>query len=771
MRKVLLIAALLCIGMRVSAGQTVLTHVKQVVGLTSAEAAQKLPIRIEATVTYARPTDKNLFVMEDGEGVYVRFIPDIGLLPGDRVRVTGETSPSFRTTISADTVTFLSHGPMPVPQKAGFEDLIHARLDSQYVEIEGHVLSAAMVQSGSYQSLRLKVQVPQGIVEGIVANPGKLLPENLLDADVRIDGVAAGDFDSKMQLAGVWIYVNSWGNIAILHSPQSDPWSIPVISANEAIFAYRNTNPSARVKIAGTLTYFEPGQLAVVERNGAGMVVETRSVQALHAGDGVEATGFPEISEERVRLANGQLRSATQGTEVAPRNILWEEASAGQFAYNLISMEGDVLAEVHDSRVDLYILVADGHVFSATMRHSSSNAGLGGETGGDIKVGSRVRVTGVCFVEAGNHWRDRLWFTLRMRSQDDILLLRQPPFWTVPRLAFIITLLCLISLGAVGWVWMLRRRVMQQTRVIARKSRDEFDRERRVAQLEQQRSHILELISSAEPLPAVLEEITATVSARLDGARCWFELAGAGDEAGSGDQNLPPAGQNMVSQRLTSHDGTFMGTLHALPPMASGEDADVATALRTGVRLAELAIDTRRLLTDLRHRSEHDLLTGIPNRFSMERQLEQLLLAASHTTEMFGLIYIDLDFFKQVNDRYGHRTGDLYLQAVTQRMKVQLRNQDFLARIGGDEFIALVPVLHNKADAEEIARRLESCFEATFDIEGYYINGSASVGLAVYPDDGLSKEELQRFADAAMYMNKQEKHNRRIFQMTAKGPR
>jgi diguanylate cyclase (GGDEF)-like protein len=214
-----------------------------------------------------------------------------------------------------------------------------------------------------------------------------------------------------------------------------------------------------------------------------------------------------------------------------------------------------------------------------------------------------------------------------------------------------------------------------------------------------------------------------------------------------------------------------MGTLHALPPMASGEDADVATALRTGVRLAELAIDTRRLLTDLRHRSEHDLLTGIPNRFSMERQLEQLLLAASHSTEMFGLIYIDLDFFKQVNDRYGHRTGDLYLQAVTQRMKVQLRNQDFLARIGGDEFIALVPVLHNKADAEEIARRLESCFEATFDIEGYYINGSASVGLAVYPDDGLSKEELQRFADAAMYMNKQEKHNRRIFQMTAKGPR
>ena len=139
----------------------------------------------------------------------------------------------------------------------------------------------------------------------------------------------------------------------------------------------------------------------------------------------------------------------------------------------------------------------------------------------------------------------------------------------------------------------------------------------------------------------------------------------------------------------------------------------------------------------------------------MEHRLQNLMIEANRSGTAFGLIYVDLDRFKQVNDLHGHRTGDLYLQEVTRRMKLQLRAEDVLARIGGDEFIALVPILHSHEDAEEIALRLERCFDAPFDIEGTILKGSASVGLAVYPDDGLNKEELQRSADAAMYANKE----------------
>ena len=90
-------------------------------------------------------------------------------------------------------------------------------------------------------------------------------------------------------------------------------------------------------------------------------------------------------------------------------------------------------------------------------------------------------------------------------------------------------------------------------------------------------------------------------------------------------------------------------------------------------------------------------------------------------------------------------------------MSLQLRTGDMLARIGGDEFIALVPILHNRADAEEIAIRLERCFDEPFDLDGLRLRGTASVGLAVHPEDGDGKEELQRSADAAMYAHKQSK--------------
>jgi len=176
-----------------------------------------------------------------------------------------------------------------------------------------------------------------------------------------------------------------------------------------------------------------------------------------------------------------------------------------------------------------------------------------------------------------------------------------------------------------------------------------------------------------------------------------------------------------------------------------------------GARLAELAIDTRRLYSDLRHRSEHDLLTDIPNRFSMEKKLDQLMQSARRNEAVFGMIYVDLDRFKQVNDLHGHRIGDLYLQEATRRMKLQLRSGDLLARVGGDEFIALVPMLHSRTDAEEIAVRLERCFDEPFYLERCRLNGSASVGLAVYPADGATEEELQRSADAAMYEHKESK--------------
>jgi diguanylate cyclase (GGDEF)-like protein len=122
---------------------------------------------------------------------------------------------------------------------------------------------------------------------------------------------------------------------------------------------------------------------------------------------------------------------------------------------------------------------------------------------------------------------------------------------------------------------------------------------------------------------------------------------------------------------------------------------------------------------------------------------------------IFGLIYVDLDEFKQVNDGYGHQAGDLYLKEAVLRMKRQLRPHDMLARLGGDEFAVLASGVRSRTEVEEVARRLERSFDDLYAVDGYVLQGSASVGIALYPEDGTTGDSLLSAADAAMYVAKQ----------------
>ena len=125
--------------------------------------------------------------------------------------------------------------------------------------------------------------------------------------------------------------------------------------------------------------------------------------------------------------------------------------------------------------------------------------------------------------------------------------------------------------------------------------------------------------------------------------------------------------------------------------------------LDMGTSLAALAIDNRRFYEGLIHRSEYDQLTEVPNRFLLESRLKEAFANARRKEHSFALIFVDLDRFKSVNDRYGHRVGDMYLQNVARRLLEKLRGQDTLARVGGDEFIVLIPVVQDRIEAEEIA--------------------------------------------------------------------
>lgn len=154
------------------------------------------------------------------------------------------------------------------------------------------------------------------------------------------------------------------------------------------------------------------------------------------------------------------------------------------------------------------------------------------------------------------------------------------------------------------------------------------------------------------------------------------------------------------------------------------------------------------------HASQHDALTGLPNRRVFARRLEHALKRARDSGGRIAMLVIDLDDFKRINDTLGHAAGDALLHFVAQRLQQGIRAEDTLARLGGDEFAAILPDVADRAGAQARAERLARALEASTNFQGHALSISASIGLALYPDDGADETRLYAAADRAMYASK-----------------
>lgn len=171
---------------------------------------------------------------------------------------------------------------------------------------------------------------------------------------------------------------------------------------------------------------------------------------------------------------------------------------------------------------------------------------------------------------------------------------------------------------------------------------------------------------------------------------------------------------------------------------------------RLDARTAALADSLTLANEELTQLALHDTLTGLPNRILLADRIGQAMSKVAEQGGCFSLMFIDLDGFKPVNDAFGHHLGDRLLREVALRLREQLRSQDTLARIGGDEFVLLVRLLEPD-DAPQVAARQVGLLSRAFRVDEHELLISASVGIALYPGNGLTAEELLMNADAAMY--------------------
>jgi diguanylate cyclase len=182
----------------------------------------------------------------------------------------------------------------------------------------------------------------------------------------------------------------------------------------------------------------------------------------------------------------------------------------------------------------------------------------------------------------------------------------------------------------------------------------------------------------------------------------------------------------------------------------------IALILMTAV--SSYMIDVQRdaeSMQNLRRMALHDAVTGLPNRSHLASRLPEFIAGASKGSQSIAVVAIDLDRFKDVNDVHGHATGDMLLRRIAERLSDFAGTSSFVARVGGDEFVAVCDSIYSKEQARAFAEKLYSLISEPVDHDGRILTVGASLGISLFPQDGLSEEELTGHADLAMYRAKQ----------------
>ena len=326
---------------------------------------------------------------------------------------------------------------------------------------------------------------------------------------------------------------------------------------------------------------------------------------------------------------------------------------------------------------------------------------------------------------------------------------------------------------------------------------------KRAELLERDRSQVLELVAQNEPLPVILEfierllehqrpELTACVHLVSEGRLAWDDhragsvqgmdeirdlsaAPGNGSFAESAASAKPVLATDTLvhsswdklrdwamrhkirsswSHPVRSASGNVLGTVSLFGPEPRQASPADLQLLESTSRLAAVAIEHRQLTDQLSHQAQHDALTGLPNRLLFQDRLDQAIALAKRHRQQVAVLYMDMDRFKHINDTLGHSSGDALLRLAATRLDHCLRRSDTLSRLGGDEFTVVLTELGDSGHATQVASKLVEAMRIPFEVDGRELFVSISLGISIFPQDGLDGQTLMANADVAMYRAK-----------------
>ena len=333
-------------------------------------------------------------------------------------------------------------------------------------------------------------------------------------------------------------------------------------------------------------------------------------------------------------------------------------------------------------------------------------------------------------------------------------ILAASAWFTTQRSAWLVSSLFFATITGVAWAFILRRRVRQQTEVITRKLKNEMALEEKYRNIfERNLTGLYVATQSGEILDcndACSRILGFHGRKNLMDNRRLAEAIICKIHSNSSETSFTVASE----EKFERPDGTEGWALCSIRPTERSDD---------GVQIFEGSLvditERKRAEEQIQTLAYFDPLTGLANRTLARDRLSQSLAAAKRHRERMGILYLDIDSFKIVNDCLGHSVGDELLQHIAKRLRCCAREGDTIARLGGDEFLIALGPIETYSDVAVIAERIARELTPPFDLHGHSFTVTSSIGISIFPDHGENVETLIKNADAAMYASKNRGRN------------
>jgi two-component system sensor histidine kinase/response regulator len=446
-------------GARAQSHLPVLTRAAQIRRLTADQARLKYPVALRGVVTFYAPDFGFTFIQDASAGIFLNVssaAPAARL--GDVVEVEGVTGPGdFAPQVDKPSIRVVGQAALPAAHRFSVEDLLAGEQDSQWVEVRGVVHSAELQDVPSVDGQKRARVLLLGVASGrnrfqawVMDFPHDFKSASLIDAAVTVRGACAATVNGKRQLVGLQLFVPGIAQVHIEQAPPADPYVLPILPASGLMQFTPQRASGHRIRVRGVVTYQFPRICFFIQDESGGVVIDSTKAPV----------GFPVAGQYSPVLRDGEFRKIGRGTLPAPIDLTQVSSPGADQDAELVKIQGQLIDRSLQGSAVVLTLQTGSLTFTARLQRELSD-----RTVASIPMRSWIQTTGVWSIET-DEYRKPTAFRILLRSSQDVVVLKRPPWWRGPRIAWLLTALAGILVLSSLWVGVLRRRVAEQTEII-----------------------------------------------------------------------------------------------------------------------------------------------------------------------------------------------------------------------------------------------------------------------------------------------------------------